>query len=247
MATSIPMLFDPRRRLPNNLAAHDFLHREAQARIDESLEDIAREFPHKILLGPSPIPDILPYAPHTADAVIAIGGLHWVNDLIGTLIQIRQTLKPDGVFLALLAGADTLRELRDILVSTEAELSGGARPRVAPFLEVREAGALLQRAGFSLPVVSSETLRVTYPDMFALMRDLRGMGETNLLRERPKHFTRRDLFIEAAARYSVLYPDGCGGITASFEFLQLSGWSPAANQQQPARRGSGKISLSEII
>lgn len=123
----------------------------------------------------------LAIADQSADLIVSLMTLHWANDLPGALAQIRRALRPDGLFLGTLLGAGTLKELRGVL--TEAELSerGGAQARVSPFADGFDGAALLQRAGFALPVSDVDRLVVTYPDLFALVRDLRAMGETNVL------------------------------------------------------------------
>lgn len=173
--------------------------------------------------------------------------LHAINDLPGALIQARRALRPDGLFLATLFGGDTLIELRSCLLDAEVEVLGGASPRVAPFVDVRDAGGLLQRAGLALPVVDRETLTVTYGDAFALMNELRGMGESNPLAERRRAFTPRGVFLRAAELYADRHAGDDGRISATFEILTLTGWAPAATQQQPLRPGSAKASLADAL
>lgn len=189
----------------------------------------------------------LPFAPQSADLIFSNLTLHWVNDLPGTLIQIRRALRPDGLFLAAMFGGETLSELRQALIEAETATSGGAAPRVSPYADLSDAAALLQRAGFALPVADMDTITVTYPDAFALMRELRGMGETNAVAERRSHFTSRRTLFEAAARYAALYADSEGRIPATFQILYLAGWAPHESQQQPARPGSAQSSLAEAL
>jgi SAM-dependent methyltransferase len=191
--------------------------------------------------------ELLPFAPQSFDLVISNLSLHWVNDLPGCLLQIRRCLKPDGLFLATMLGGDTLAELRQALMAAELAGTGGAGPRVSPFADLRDAGSLLQRAGFALPVADVETLTVTYSDMLRLMADLRGMGETNLLLRRLKRPTRRNVFARAAALYQQRHGLADGRIPATFRLLFLTGWSPHESQQQPARRGSGKTSFVSLF
>ena len=191
--------------------------------------------------------ECLPFAENSLDAVVCLLNLHWVNDLPGTLAQIRRMLKPDGLFFAIIPGGETLRELRSIFATTETAFSGGITPRIAPFLDVRDGGALLQRAGFALPVADSEILTVSYENLFALMEDLRGAGEVNMLQNRVQHFTPRNFFLAAAKNYAAQHSDSEGRITASVEFITLTGWKPAASQQQPAKRGSGQVSLKTVL
>ena len=247
-----------------SFAQHDFLWREAGERAEETLSYILRDFQRMLVFGGHHFTtpkntveridandtidaELLPFAENSLDAVISLLDLHWVNDLPGTLAQIRRALKPDGLFYAILPGGETLRELRRVLADTESAMSGGLSPRVAPFLDVRDGGALLQRAGFALPVADSEILDISYPHLFALTDDLRGAGEVNMLQQQVQHFTPRGFFTAAAKRYADLFSDAEGRITATMEFITLTGWKPAASQQQPAPRGSGKISLKDVL
>ena len=191
--------------------------------------------------------EALPFADGAFDLVVSGLSLHWVNDLPGSLVQIRRSLRPDGLFLGALLGGDTLIELRHALVEAESEIEGGVSPRVSPFLDVREGGALLQRAGFALPVVDSDTITVTWPDALALMRDLRGMGEANSVIERKKGFTRRETLFVAAARYQERHGDADGRIPATFQVIYLTGWAPHENQQQALRPGAATARLADAL
>ena len=191
--------------------------------------------------------EFLPFADNSFDLVMSAMSLHWVNDLPGTLVQIRRILKPDGLFLAIMPGIETLRELRGVLIAVESQLNGGASPRISPFVDVRDGGALLQRGGFALPVVDSDSLTITYESMFRLIEDLRGMGETNALAERTRKTMGRTTLMEAAALYEEKYMREDGKIPATVEFVTLTAWKPHDSQQKPARRGSGKVSLTEIF
>jgi NADH dehydrogenase [ubiquinone] 1 alpha subcomplex assembly factor 5 len=191
--------------------------------------------------------ELLPFREQCFDAVLSNLSLHWVNDLPGTLAQIRSSLKSDGLFLASLFGSGTLQELRMSLMEAELAETGGASPRVSPFADLRDAAGLLQRAGFALPVADVDTVTVTYGDFFALLRDLRGMGETNLLLDRLKRPTRRTVFARAAAIYQERFADAEGRLPATFQILFLTGWAPDPSQQQPAKRGSGKTSLKDVL
>ncbi len=189
----------------------------------------------------------LPFAPSSLDAVISNLALHWVNDLVGTLIQVRMALKPDGLLLAALLGGETLVELRHVLAESEIAITGGLSPRLSPMVDVRDAGALLQRAGFALPVVDTDRITVTYPDAFALMRDLRAMGESNALADRPRTFSRRDVFLHAASLYHDRHADQEMRIPATFDIIYLTAWAPDTSQQQPLTPGSGNISLTRVL
>lgn len=188
----------------------------------------------------------LPFAPECADAVVGALSLHWVNDVPGTLIQIQRILKPDGLFLAVLPGARTLQELRAVLEGAEMELCGGVSPHVSPFIEVRDAGNLLMRANFALPMADSESITISYDNLFALLADLRAMGEGNALLKRARYL-RRDVLMRAAELYKERYSNEEGCIIATVELVFLTGWKPHPSQPQPAKRGSGKLSLIEVF
>jgi SAM-dependent methyltransferase len=191
--------------------------------------------------------EALPFAPETFDLVLANLSLHWINDLPGALAQIRHVLKPDGLFLGALFGAGTLGELRTVLMDAEIAETGGASARVAPFADLRDAAGLMQRAGFALPVADVETVTVTYAGMMPLLADLRAMGEANILDARLKWPTRRAVIARAAALYQEKFAMPDGRIPASFRLIFLTGWAPHESQQQPARRGSGKVNLGEVL
>lgn len=191
--------------------------------------------------------EVLPFAEESLDLVVSPLSLHWVNDVPGALAQVRRALKPDGLFLAVLFGGGTLRELRASLLQAEADLLGGASPRVDPFLDVRDAGGLLQRAGFALPVVDTDTLTVRYGDPFRLLHDLRAMGWTNVLSGRSRKPLRRDVLVRALEVYADRHADADGRVRASFEFVHLSGWAPHDSQQQPLRPGSARMRLADAL
>ncbi|HLJ70928.1 MAG TPA: methyltransferase domain-containing protein [Roseiarcus sp.] len=199
--------------------------------------------------APSFVGDVerLALAPRSCDLVSSLLALQGVNDLPGTLIQIRQALRPDGLLLACLLGGDTLTELRQSLTAGEAEILAGAAPRVAPFADVRAMGALLQRAGFALPVVDLERVVVRYPDMIALMRDLRAMGATNVLIARSRRFLRRDVLARAGQIYAERFADPDGRLRATFDLIWLSGWAPHESQQQPLKPGSATSRLEDAV
>lgn len=188
----------------------------------------------------------LPFAENSVDAVVSVLSLQWVNDLPGTLAQIKRVLKPDGLFFAMLPGGKTLQELRRVFAETEEAWFGGTSPRVAPFLDVRDAGALLQRAGFALPVADTETINVGYEHAFALFEELRSAGEVNMLAARTRRYLPWQFFVDVASRYAQQFRDG-ESITATLELVSMTGWKPAATQQQPAKRGSGTLSLTEAL
>ncbi len=191
--------------------------------------------------------ETVPLAAESLDLAVSLLSLQETNDVPGMLIQIRRALRPDGLFLGAMAGAGTLDELRESLLAAESELSGGASPRVIPFADVRNVGALLQRAGFALPVTDVETITVRYPDMFALMRDLRAMGATNALAARSRRPATRALFLRAAQIYGERFADADGRIRATFAIIWMSGWAPAPTQQKPLKPGSAKVSLADYL
>jgi hypothetical protein len=181
------------------------------------------------------------------DLAVSLYALQDFNDIPGMLIQIRAALKPDGLFLGCLAGGATLTELRESLLAAETEVLGGASPRVTPFADVRDAGGLLQRAGFALPVADLETVVVRYDSMFALMRDLRAMGATSALHARSRRPATRALFFRAAEIYASRFADADGRVRATFQTIWLSGWAPHASQPKPLRPGSAKVSLARVL
>lgn len=188
-----------------------------------------------------------PFADASLDLVASALSLHLVNDLPGALIQIRRMLKPDGLFLATLAGGDTLFELRDSLMRAELEVTGGAAPRVAPFADTRSLGALLQRAGFALPVADTDRVTVRYADLFGLVRDLRAMGATNMLVERSRTPLGRAVIARAADIYASEHADPDGRLRATFDLVSLSGWAPHESQQKPMKPGTAKVSLADAL
>jgi SAM-dependent methyltransferase len=191
--------------------------------------------------------EFLPFAAGTFDLVASCLSLHWVNDLPGALIQLRHALRPDGLLLVSLLGGETLHELRAALLEAEAEVTGGAAPRVSPFADVRDAGSLLQRAGFALPVVDADTITVSYPNALALMRDLRAMGEANALAERRRGFSRRGVLLRAAARYEERFADATGRVPATFKIITLTAWAPHEAQPKPLRPGSAAARLAAAL
>ncbi|MDH3662927.1 MAG: methyltransferase domain-containing protein [Alphaproteobacteria bacterium] len=192
----------------------------------------------------------LPFGFDCFDLVIAVGNLHWVNDLPGALVQIRYALKPDGLFLAAMPGGRTLHELRACLSEAEAHVNEAAAPspsRVAPLIDVADAGDLLRRTGYALPVADIDTLTVTYAHPLKLLRDLRGMAESNLLLESAKTPLRRNTLLRACQLYQSSYADAQGRIPATFQLLMLAGWSPGPGQPKPLRPGSGQASLADAL
>ncbi len=191
--------------------------------------------------------EALPFADGSFDLVLSLLGFHWVNDLPGALVQLRRALRPDGLMLAAMLGGDTLHELRAAFLEAESAVEGGVSPRVSPFVDVRTAGGLLQRAGFALPMVDVDSLTVTYENAFALMRDLSGMGEANALAERRTGFTRRTTILAMAEAYAARHSGPDGRIPATFDVLYLTAWSPHESQPKPLAPGSGTTSLADRL
>ena len=263
-----------RRALAGNYP--DFLIQRAAGDLQERLGAVLREFPIAADLG-TPLPVVapvlagkagrvlrmaeadggdggivgdlegLPFAPGSLDLAVSLLALQGVNDLPGALVQIKRALKPDGLFMACLLGGRSLQELRQALLEAESETPGGVSPRVAPFADLRDLGGLLQRAGFALPVIDSETVTVRYRDAFGLMRDLRAMGWANSLTARRKAPLRRETLLRAVALYAERFADPDGRVPATFEFVWLSGWSPHESQQKPLRPGSAKARLADAL
>ncbi len=191
--------------------------------------------------------EALPFADQSLDLVVSGLALQLVNDLPGTLIQIRRALKPDGLMLAALLGGNTLTELRTAFLVAEEEMEGGASPRVAPFADVRDLGALLQRAGFALPVADSDTVTVTYRDPLALMLELRAMGATNALTERSRRPLRRATLARAIEVYRQRFGLSDGRVPATFEIVTLTGWAPHPSQPKPLRPGAATTRLADVL
>lgn len=192
-------------------------------------------------------PDLANLPDQSADLLVSPLALHLTNDTPGLLVQARRALRPDGLLLAAVPGAGTLGELRQALLAAESDMSGGAHARVHPFADVRDYGALLQRAGFALPVADVDDIVVRYDHMFALMADLRAMGMTNALVARSRVPPPRALFARAAAIYAERFSDPDGRIRATFSIVHLSGWAPHESQQKPLRPGSAKARLADAL
>jgi SAM-dependent methyltransferase len=191
--------------------------------------------------------EALPFRDASLDLLVSALSLQFVNDLPGTLIQIRRALKPDGLLLAALAGGDTLLELRQSFAIAEAEIEDGISPRIIPFVDVRAAGALLQRAGFALPVTDLDRITVRYESPIALMRDLRSMGATNPMVERNRRPLKRATLKRMAEIYAKRFADPDNRIRATFEIVWLSGWAPHSGQQKPLAPGSARARLADAL
>ena len=191
--------------------------------------------------------EALPFRDASLDLVVSGLALHSANDLPGVLAQIGRALKPDGLFLAALLGGETLIELRQAFAEAESEIDGGASPRVAPFADLRQLGALLQRAGFALPVTDVERVTVRYSSAFDLMHELRRMGAANTLVARRRVPLRRTTVMQMADVYARSFADAAGRIRATFDIMWLSGWAPHPNQQLPLKPGSAKARLADAL
>ncbi|MDQ7080884.1 MAG: SAM-dependent methyltransferase [Paracoccaceae bacterium] len=238
-----------------------FLHEIAAREALDRLAEIKRTFSAKAIVTAFPdywkqyFPDAdfvsesetLDFQRKDYDLVIHALSMHWANDPVGQMIQCRLALKPDGLFLGVMFGGQTLNELRSALAEAESSLSGGLSPRVAPMAELRDMGSLLMRAGFALPVADNVVLPVTYASLPDLLRDLRLMGETNALRDRPRNFTRRKLFARAAEIYHQHFPADQNRLTATFEMIWLTGWAPDESQPKPLRPGSAQARLADAL
>jgi SAM-dependent methyltransferase len=238
-----------------NRSFEDGLDLGSRERSFERLAPLAR---HWVRAGPdlrarSGPPEVeaseeaVPFAAETFDLVTSALSLHAVNDLPGALIQIRQVLRPNGLFVGALFGGETLTELRQSFAEAELEILGGVSPRVSPFADVRDLGGLLQRAGFALPVSDLERTVVRYAEPVKLFTDLRMMGETNVLAERAKHPLRREVLEAALRSYRERYSDSDGRVRATFDIVYLTGWAPHESQQKPLRPGSAKTRLADAL
>ncbi|WBU63257.1 SAM-dependent methyltransferase [Paracoccus aerodenitrificans] len=238
------------------------LHRLAADEVQDRLGEINRDFTRigivtawpEFWAGIFPDATILPddeilALPRNLDLVIHAMSLHWAEDPVGQIVQSARALKPDGLFMAVCFGGDTLIELRDVLSRAEIDATGGLSPRLLPMGEIRDLGGLLARAGLALPVADHLAAPASYRDLFHLAADLRAMGETNALNQRLRHPTRREIFARAAEDYASRYPDPAnpGRILATFDLIFLTGWAPDPGQQKPLRPGSARMPLSDAL
>ena len=225
---------------------------EAALRGRPGLELVVAADETAAILGPDGLrvvvdSEALPFADGMFDLVLSPMLLHWVNDLPGTLVQLHRCLAPDGLVMLALPGGETLVELRQVLTEAELACEGGAGLRVSPFADVRDAGSLLQRAGFALPVVDVDRITVSYGDALRLMRELGRMGEGNALHQRRPGPMRRDTLVQACQLYAERFGDHAGRVPATFDILFMSGWKPHPSQQQPAPRGSASVRLADAL
>ncbi len=248
---SVPRIFDRKalalhRARAARIAGDGFLAREAADGIAERLGGVKRVFDRvlDIVLDDE---ERLAAGAEAYDLATSVLSLHTVNDLPGVLLQVRQALRPDGLFLAALFGGETLTELRQSFAAAEIAVTGGVSPRIAPFGDVRDLGGLLQRAGFALPVADVERTVVRYGDLMQLIRDLRAMGETNALVERNRKPISRALQAAATAHYAANFAGPDGKLRATFDIVYLTGWAPHESQQQPLAPGSAKARLAAAL
>ncbi|HEY8161231.1 MAG: methyltransferase domain-containing protein [Methylocystis sp.] len=254
--------------------APDFLLTRAAEDLLDRLMTVKREFPRSLDLGTpaahfseaivasgraAPLraarlgaavivdEEALPFAPASFDLVVSGMALQWVDDLPGVFAQVRRILAPDGLFLACLPGGASLVELRVAFAQAEEEITGGASPRVSPFVDVRDMGGLLQRAGFTLPVSDVDSFTLRYDSILGLMADLRAMGAANVLIKRASRPLRRDVLARAAQIYAERFSDPDGRVRASFEIIWISGWAPHESQQKPAKPGSATMRLEDAM
>lgn len=264
-----------RNRAALKLNKHGFLIDWSMDQIASRLNDIKREFPTALQIGCRTSNDfngqygiknlytldiaeelqptiqadeeLMPFAAKSFNFIYSPLNLHTTNDLPGTLSQIKNTLKPDGLFIASLLGGETLYELRDSMNRIELEMTGGGSPRIAPFADLPQMGSLMQRAGFNLPVIDSEKITVTYDNVLKLMEDLRFMGEGNALLERQKKFSTYDYFGRVIQDYATHYAEADGRVKATFEIIFVIGWAPHESQQKPLRPGSASTRLADVL
>ena len=189
----------------------------------------------------------LPFAPESLDLVVSTLALHWTNDLVGALVQIRRALKPDGLFIGAFLGGATLTELRQCLLEAESELSGGAHQRVSPFADAFDGAGLLQRAGFALPVSDVDRVTVRYAHPLSLLKDLRAMGETSVLVDRARRPLPRAVLFRALDLYQQRFAQADGKVAATFEIITVTGWAPHESQQKPLKPGSAKTRLADAL
>lgn len=268
------MTDDPRPRLTDRVAldAHRsraagsadpalFLHDDTLDELQERLNDVNKVFTRPVVVTGHPAfwatampnarivadDETLALEPGAHDLVVHALALHWAEDPVGQLVQCRRALEPDGLFLGFTLAGQTLATLRAALAEAEVAIRGGLSPRVLPMGEIRDLGGLLQRAGFTMPVADLFTRNVSYKSAFHLMRDLRAMGETSALEGRPRHFTSRALLSRAAEVYSETAALPGGRVSARFDLVSLTGWSPGPDQPQPKRPGSATTRLADAL
>lgn len=245
-----------------------FLWNELAARLLDRLSDVKREFPHALDVGShhgglkqqlighfgiteltelEPIEATLPVKPYSMDLAVSIGSLQWVNDLPHCLMQILHCLKPDGLFIGLMIGEHSLCELRQSLDAAMIKYHGGVSPRISPMISLQDSSTLIGRAGFTLPVVDREHMSISYSNPIKLMHDLRKMGQTNALIERGDIMLSKRLVDYMSDHYREHFPHPEGGVCATFDVITLTGWAPDRSQAKPLKRGSGQVSMKDVL
>lgn len=262
--TKAPLLFDRSALTAHRARATPdamFLHHAALHEAQDRISLVNRAFTSVAVVSPFPnlwseafpaatvVPDhdTLTLATNSFDLVIHAMCLHWANDPVGQLIQCRRALREDGLFLGIMLGGQTLNELRSALSEAESQITGGLSPRIAPMGDIRDLGALIQRAGLALPVADGNTLTAEYRDLTHLMHDLRAMGETNVMSARLRHATKRAVFETANRIYTTHYGNNAGRIPATFDIISLTGWAPSDSQPKPLRPGSAQARLADAL
>lgn len=255
-----------------NLPPATFLWEHAGRALQDRLLDVRRDFGASVEVSPGAFvltPEFLqrkkadhvvqvrpllevdeefwPFEPHELDLIASLGHLHWVNDVPGMLLQFKNSLRPDGLFVAAFAGGETLRELRAAIAHVEMELYGGVSPRVSPFITLPDMAALMQRAQFALPVVDNEMVAVTYGSLEKMIADLRATGQTNAVLKRDRRIVRKDFWPRVEAFYRDNFADERGRLKATVEMIYALGWAPDASQPQPLKRGSATHDLAEFL
>ena len=265
MSSAVPPILTDRAALLRNRARALrapalFLHEDAVSEVQERLAEVNRRFTAPAVVTPFPpvwqdalpgariVPDspVLDLTVGAHDLVIHALGLHWADDPLGQIIQCRRALRPDGLLMVLTFGGQTLHELRAALAQAESEVTGGLSPRVVPMGEIRDLGALLQRAGLALPVADAFTRRLLYRDLRHLAQDLRAMGERNALAARHRAPMSRALLQRAESHYINGFAEA-GRLPATVETIVLTGWAPADSQQKPLRPGSAAARLADAL
>ncbi|MBL4769058.1 MAG: methyltransferase domain-containing protein [Rhodobacteraceae bacterium] len=259
-----PLLFDRTALTAHRARATSdamFLHQTALDEVQDRISLVNRAFKSLAVVTPFPdlwtkafpkaviVPDddTLALPTNSFDLVIHAMCLHWANDPVGQMIQCRRALFEDGLFLGVLLGGQTLNELRSALSEAESKVTGGLSPRVAPMGDIRDLGALLQRAGLALPVADGNVLTAEYRDLQHLMHDLRAMGETNVMSARLRHPTKRKVFTTASDIYATRFSNNAGRIPATFDIITLTGWAPSDSQPKPLRPGSAQARLADVL
>lgn len=241
---SVPQIFDKKLLASRikKIDANDFLLKEISSMLDERVNEINREFGSTLSFQRDT--EYLDEKENSFDLVRSSLAVHWINDVVGLFLSAKKILREDGFFIANFFGGETLKELRQVFLESD---KNAISPRISPFIDIKDAGKLLQRAGFALPVVDSDRIEVTYEDIYALMKHLKRMGENNALVKRRRNFTGKNFMERAAMLYKERFSDEEGRIVATFELITVSGYKPAATQQKPLKPGSGKISLKDVL